>query len=434
MSEDAGEQLRRFARAVYGGCSGFVEVSYFMGRAKKTTAIPIDEFLNDPSPILEVAESGYDVYLGCVTLSEVPPQGKRGKFEQRLDVPGAWLDLDLAIDGHHKVRNNGLRHLASVDEAQELLSSAGLPEPTALLHSGGGLYAWWLFSEPLVLREDAVDQTTAVALSEALHQHVSLHAEKMGAGVDYVSDMVRVLRPPGTLNWKRGAIAPPTVRLLYLDEDLRVSPEDFAQVLEDVVPHRPVVQTTDGSRSTRSETDGPALPDAAKAASWEELLFPLGWTYGAPVSGGTSFLRPGYSGDTGAKPGDGYGGSSAGSDDAKSAVVYADGPEVLVVFSDACGLPAGSGQKLTKFRVIAHLWFNGNMGACARDIGNAAQAFGAGLIEPVEGSNKLRSIWPESVLKAAGELVGAGMSGRWASKGPWSVRTMSGGIVTVMAQ
>lgn len=160
-------------------------------------------------------------------------------------------------------------------------------------------------------------------------------------------------------------------------------------------------------------------------ATWEELLFPLGWTYGSPVSGATSFLRPGHSAEPSAKPGDGYGGSSGSDDGAKSAGVYADGPEVLVVWSDATGLPQGSGQKLTKFRVMSYLHFGGNMGACSRDLANAAAAHAAGAF------GTLRSIWPESVLVAAGEIVGAGMTGKYAQRGPWRVHCEGGRIYEV---
>jgi hypothetical protein len=143
---------------------------------------------------------------------------------------------------------------------------------------------------------------------------------------------------------------PRPVQLLYLDEELRVSPEILTAYVEEISLGRRFTATSVEDRSTEPSETGPALPDAARAATWEEILFPLGWTYGAPVHGATSFLRPGHTADAGSKPGDGYGGSSGGDDGAKSAGVYQDGPEVLVVWSDAAGLPQGSGQKLTKFQ------------------------------------------------------------------------------------
>jgi hypothetical protein len=144
---DPVESLRAFARAVFGGCSGFVEVAYIVRGKTKSTHIPIGEFIDDPTPLLSLAETGIDVYLGCTTLSEKPDKG-RGKSLLRVDLPGVWLDLDLDVEGHHKKRDDQLPHLASVDQAQELLAKTGLPDPTALVHSGGGLYAWWLFDQP----------------------------------------------------------------------------------------------------------------------------------------------------------------------------------------------------------------------------------------------------------------------------------------------
>jgi hypothetical protein len=211
------------------------------------------------------------------------------------------------------------------------------------------------------------------------------------------------------------------VQLLYLDEELRVSPEILTAYVEEISLGRRFTATSVEDRSTEPSETGPALPDAARAATWEEILFPLGWTYGAPVHGATSFLRPGHTADAGTKPGDGYGGSSGGDDGAKSAGVYQDGPEVLVVWSDAAGLPQGSGQKLTKFRVMAHLHFSGSESACSRDLANAAAAYAAGAF-----SGTLRSVWPEPVLVQAGDIVGAGMTGRWANRGPWRVLCSDG--------
>jgi hypothetical protein len=422
---DAGEDLRRFARAVYGGCSGFVEVAYIVRGKTRASHIPVSEFVEDPTPLQDLAESGLDVYLGCTTLSEIPGKG-RGKSALRADLPGVWLDLDIDVAGHHKPREDGLRHLASPDEAHEILLAADLPEATALVHSGGGLYAWWLFDEPVDLTGDLADRLSGISLSEAMNAHVAAVAAERGIGVDRVGDIVRILRPPGTLNWKRGAMDPRPVRLLYLDEELRVSPESLLPVVEEVSLGRRFTATEVSDRSTE-EGDRPlALPDAVRAASWEELLFPLGWTYGAPVSGATSFLRPGHSVDAGAKPGDGYGGSSGGDDGAKSAGVYADGPEVLVVWSDAAGLPQGQGQRLTKFRVASHLYFDGSEGACSRDLGQAAMARLAGAVCAYDESSSAsapRSIWPASVLDSAVDALGGG----WRAGGStWTVRCVDG--------
>jgi hypothetical protein len=426
----AEEDLRAFARAVYGGCSGYVEVAYFKGRSKRAMHIPVDEFIADPTPLLELPPQRFDVYLGCVTTNEAPEFG-RGKNRHRLDVPGAWLDLDVETDGHHRPRGDGRRHLRDQAEALELLKMSGLPEPTALIHSGGGLYAWWLFDQPLVLQDDDADRAAALSLSAAINQHVSsVAADRLDVGVDKVGDVVRVLRPPGVFNWKNPLAAKP-VQLLSLDEELRVSVDDLTSVIEDISLGPRFTPTSANKRSTSDEERGPSLPDAVRAASWEELLFPLGWTYGASVSGATSFLRPGHSVDAGAKPGDGYGGSSGGDDGAKSAVVYLDGPENLVVFSDATGLPVGTGQDLTKFTVMSLIHFPHASGerkkswaAATHDLGQAALARHAGACCAAdETSSQVRSIWPAPVLDAALDTLGGG----WRSGGStWTVQCVDG--------
>lgn len=425
MTGDPADQLREFTRAVYGGCAGLIEVAYFLGRSKKASHIPVDLFLESSEAILELSQEGWDVYLGCVTLGKKPDKG-RGKSPLRLDVPGVWLDLDLDVDGHHKPADTGLRRLRDSTEAQELLDKTGLPEPTALLSSGGGLYAWWLYHEPLTLWEDDLDSAGAITLSDAVNTRVADVAREMGVAIDRTSDVVRVLRPPGSLNWKGGVAGVKPVTLLYLDEELRILPEELAARVEDVGAVREVRRATARDRSVDQDEDGDSLPDAAKAASWEQILFPLGWTYGAPITGGTTFLRPGHTDTVSSKPGDDYRSNFGVDEGAKSAGVYDDGPEVLVVWSDACGLPSGTGQKLTKFRVMSHLWFHGSMGATSRDLGNAALARAAGACSGVdEDGAGVQSVWPGCVLEKALTFFGGG----WKSgEAGWVVHTAQGSV------
>jgi hypothetical protein len=79
-----------------------------------------------------------------------------------------------------------------------------LPTPPSLvLHTGGGLHAYWLFDAPLYL-------TTAAELasaSQVLRQFaytVCKAGVTQGWTLDALRDLARVLRPPGTINHKYG--------------------------------------------------------------------------------------------------------------------------------------------------------------------------------------------------------------------------------------
>jgi len=87
--------------------------------------------------------------------------------------------------------------------------------PCAVVHSGGGRHAYWLLREPI-----------APALANDLMQRIQ-HL----VGGDYVADMQRVLRVPGTLNHKARYGTPRPVRLLYVNPDVGDYPADaFARL------------------------------------------------------------------------------------------------------------------------------------------------------------------------------------------------------------
>lgn len=161
--------------------------------------MPGGRFSNDAVESLETlatrigeldARGAQGIWFRCTTLKEVPMSG-RGTAADTLAVPGVWADIDVAGPGH---KHNGLP--ATQEEAFEVLTRSGLPTPTAVLRTGGGLSAWWKFLEPLL------DLDEAAAVSR--HVHALLSAGSPGIKIDNVSDLARVMRAPGTTNRKPG--------------------------------------------------------------------------------------------------------------------------------------------------------------------------------------------------------------------------------------
>ena len=105
-------------------------------------------------------------------------------------LPGLWADIDYQDAGH--VGNDKL----PPDEAAavELVRSFPVP-PTAVVRSGGGLQAWWLFDE-IVAVDDVGD------LLDAFGATWAKVAEDAGYHVDNVFDLARIMRAPGTWNRK----------------------------------------------------------------------------------------------------------------------------------------------------------------------------------------------------------------------------------------
>ncbi len=373
--------MERWFDAQFAGCDGWVELSFKSKQKRGWTSAHFQKEDLSEGDILSLAETGCDVYIGCCTLEAAPEKG-RGKSGIRYEVPGVWLDLDVGDTGH-KPRSDGLTTFRDENEALECVIASGLPQPTAVVSSGGGLYTWWLFDEPLILNADDEDRLAALALISAVATHVGDIAARNGRSVDQLQDPSRVLRPPGTLNWKTGSARP--VELLDLEPGRRYPVEDLAVLVGDTDPvlAAPVSRAPDagGPRraSGRAAATSGSLADAVRAAGWDEILMPVGWVRSddAP-DGGEGWLRPG---------------KDLREDGGHSAVVYEDAPDVLVVFSDAAGLPSGAGKGLTKFRVMAHLHFDGNESRTARDLSRAVKEDSPG-------------VWPRVVIEAAREASG----------------------------
>jgi hypothetical protein len=131
-----------------------------------------------------------DVWFGVATRKERLAGGKRGGDKDCLEVPGLWLDVDIAGPNHKT--NEALP--PDEQAAIELIRSFILP-PTAVVHTGGGLHAYWLFNEMRAV-SDLADMLPRWGATWARL------ADVKGWHLDNVFDPARVLRLPGTWNRK----------------------------------------------------------------------------------------------------------------------------------------------------------------------------------------------------------------------------------------
>lgn len=157
---------------------------------------------------VELANSGHDVYFGTCLLAHKPGEGLRGKGEDTCATVGLWLDLDLAGDGHA-----GAGLCPDDASAQALVAKFGL-QPSAVVHSGGGLHLYWSFSQPHKMNCFA-DRVTARLRSDRFQDFFRRPEVNPEAWtIDRTSDLARVLRVPGTLNFKQADPRP--VQLLWV--------------------------------------------------------------------------------------------------------------------------------------------------------------------------------------------------------------------------
>jgi hypothetical protein len=165
-----------------------------------------------------------DVYVGVgISPLDFGPD-RRCPSNQITGIVGVWADLDLQSKAHPK-----LTLPASADEALSVLP-ADLP-PSIIVHTGNGLHVWWLFREPWLFDSDD-ERKEAAALVSQFHTHLRDRARQHGWTYERLADLARVLRIPGTTNYKDPANPKPVV--IHSRSDARYNPSDFTAFLDAV--------------------------------------------------------------------------------------------------------------------------------------------------------------------------------------------------------
>ena len=110
-----------------------------------------------------------DVYCALALSTEKPGSRHRITNDEADGLVGLAADIDIAGPGH----SGDKTYPPDEDAALALVGKLPLP-PTIVVHSGGGLHAWWLFHEPWVFDGDVSISRTPL---QAIRQFV-------GAGVE----------------------------------------------------------------------------------------------------------------------------------------------------------------------------------------------------------------------------------------------------------
>ena len=123
--------------------------------------------------IISLAIRGYDVYVGvCPRAAPEGPGRKLGK-DSIEQVAAVWLDLDNKVPG----------------SSQGLLDSCDI-----VVSTGNGWHGYKVLSSP--------KSCGSTRERSAMEGRIRDFADKVLPGTDNVSNLDRILRVPGTLNWK----------------------------------------------------------------------------------------------------------------------------------------------------------------------------------------------------------------------------------------
>ncbi len=157
--------------------------------------------------IKQKAKTQVDIYFALASFKQDWHKNAKGKNVLRVrdnvkSFAGLWFDIDF---------KDGLSDPTQVVAAlREFSKRTGVPSPSILVHSGNGIHCYW----PL---------TTAVphAQWQRMADKLKELAREANLPVDLVctADACRVLRPPGTKNWKDPS-NPRPVRFLHATDKL----------------------------------------------------------------------------------------------------------------------------------------------------------------------------------------------------------------------
>lgn len=214
------EETRQFFSALFAAAPDDLHGHLWTlrGNEKKSHWFKVGDGAEAVADLAVELGSQTNVYTG-VSAAAVP-----GKAHDRIPAAksagifGLWADLDIQNPDVHKKMN----YPPSVEAVQEILGATGVP-PSMLVHSGNGLQAWWLFDEFLTFDNDS-ERANVAALAHRWHRTLSARAAAKDWIFDSVYDLARVLRVPGTFNYKT---EPPKPTTLIEVSNRRYSLDDF---------------------------------------------------------------------------------------------------------------------------------------------------------------------------------------------------------------
>jgi hypothetical protein len=199
----------------------------------------------------------HSVYFGVAIQhpSRQPNPFERSRNASAHVLPGLYFDLDLASGAH------AASTLPATDD-EALTFFHGLPSrPSLILHTGGGLHAYWLFESPVWLQTEA-DRLAMTQLLQQSAYTLCQAGKEHGWALDALRDLARVLRPPGMINHKYGTpveiIAEHAVRYTMADFDwLTPLPapsvaQDTGSGVQDQPPLPQVVEAYGGTLTQKS--------------------------------------------------------------------------------------------------------------------------------------------------------------------------------------
>lgn len=169
------------------------------------------------------SNEGRDLFHTYAVFDQ-PPGGGRGNGSEISALIGVFLDIDIGESGRYV--ENGKNPAASVEDIKADMIAWGLPLPSALVSSGNGIHAEFRLDQPFRIKSDA-DRKAALAMLKGFNGFAIEKARQQGIKLDPMSDLPRVKRAVGSINWKDRE-NPKIVEVLELHLDRTYAFEELA--------------------------------------------------------------------------------------------------------------------------------------------------------------------------------------------------------------
>lgn len=143
----------------------------------------------DQMPRMFPERCGTNLYFNVHPLTQIPPCNAFGEVRQPTYVRGHIADV-AAINCLYAEFDT--KDYGSKDAILAHIDSRTVPAPSVLIDSGGGVHSYWLLTEPYLI--DNEDKREAAKYLQ--YTWTTL------VGADNVKDLARVLRIPGSWNYK----------------------------------------------------------------------------------------------------------------------------------------------------------------------------------------------------------------------------------------
>ena len=180
---------------------------------------------------IELSSKGFDVWHAVNPVCIEPTSNKRGDETTVSYQTAIVVDIDICSDAH---KSDNLAQ--SFEEAKSFLPFT----PSIIINSGYGLHAYYIWAEPLAITDQNRDEIKRRnnRLLDVVRQKAN------GKKIDGVGDLPRILRTPGTFNYKLGKENPPLCHIVE-QNDLLFSPAQIDEKL-----HALYVEKTSETKST----------------------------------------------------------------------------------------------------------------------------------------------------------------------------------------